>query len=654
MHLSRLYIKNYRSIAELDVSFSKGKNVIIGRNNAGKSNIIRAIDLVLGENSPTYAKGENLTEGDFYSWKETADGEVVVQTADHLFIWCQLERGANEPLNYDEMYKCFGFYIYSEVLEREGGRIIRRQARRILKDDLPTRYNVIFEIDHESLDRRDKEWVDPKLRNQATFENQFEDKHVFAFAFCAVKGESGAISKEIRFLYREGPEDDWILAFKAPIRNELLQSARVPSFRDPQNQMRLSNWTWYGKLMKHLTAGPEQSAELKEALESVRAIGDRIFDGVKTEIVQSALDVAFPGTELHFQFNPDSQVDLYKSCLIYVDDGFKSLLTEKGSGIQSATIIGLFNYYTQYVNTVTSALLCLEEPEIYLHPHARRVISDRLDEFLSGTRNQVILTTHSSEFIRSIQADLHVILVRKEEEGTSARLVNLREFKDLLIESKQSELFFADKVIVCEGFDDFILRVAAKELFPKKLDEQNVSIVSVGGKDNLTRLVKLVLKLGIDCFVFADFDFLLRDRGEERKRYGDDVKAHASVVSLGEAFFRQSCTFDDRGGKVYGRLQRLRSEIKATEEEAFYTAKTSSELTHQSVPLALSHLRSNGLCILSGEIENCSLDEGFVSPQKKLSLDKVFDISERLSSGVSITDLFDTSEIRDFLAVVLQ
>lgn len=90
---------------------------------------------------------------------------------------------------------------------------------------------------------------------------------------------------------------------------------------------------------------------------------------------------------------------MYKNTIIYVDDGFRSQLTEKGSGIQSATIIGLFNYYTKNINTVTSALLCIEEPEVYLHPHARRVISDRLDDFLDGQKNQVIITTHSSEFI---------------------------------------------------------------------------------------------------------------------------------------------------------------------------------------------------------------------------------------------------------------
>jgi predicted ATP-dependent endonuclease of OLD family len=47
MYLSRLYIRNYRSIKELDLRFEKGKNVIIGRNNAGKSNIIKALNIVL-------------------------------------------------------------------------------------------------------------------------------------------------------------------------------------------------------------------------------------------------------------------------------------------------------------------------------------------------------------------------------------------------------------------------------------------------------------------------------------------------------------------------------------------------------------------------------------------------------------------------------
>src|SRR5712671_5085725 len=108
MYLSRLYIKNYRSIHELDLRFAKGKNVIIGRNNAGKSNIVKALDIVLGERTPTYPKLDNITENDFYSWKEGSNGETICRSSNDLFIWCELNRDVGEALNYQEIYKCYG------------------------------------------------------------------------------------------------------------------------------------------------------------------------------------------------------------------------------------------------------------------------------------------------------------------------------------------------------------------------------------------------------------------------------------------------------------------------------------------------------------------------------------------------------------------
>src|ERR1700686_1129703 len=99
MFVSRLYIRNYRSIKELDLTFRKGKNVIIGRNNCGKSNIVKALDVVLGETSPTYAKSENVTSGDFHAWKEKQGGQEITVTADNLLIWCELTREDDELLN---------------------------------------------------------------------------------------------------------------------------------------------------------------------------------------------------------------------------------------------------------------------------------------------------------------------------------------------------------------------------------------------------------------------------------------------------------------------------------------------------------------------------------------------------------------------------
>ena len=70
MYLSRLIISNYRSIKFLDLEFSPTKNVIIGHNNAGKSNIIKALNIIMGEQTPDYKKYENISERDFFNGTE--------------------------------------------------------------------------------------------------------------------------------------------------------------------------------------------------------------------------------------------------------------------------------------------------------------------------------------------------------------------------------------------------------------------------------------------------------------------------------------------------------------------------------------------------------------------------------------------------------
>lgn len=52
MYISSLIIQNYKSIKDMVLEFSKGKNIIVGQNNAGKSNIISAINLLIGEKYP--------------------------------------------------------------------------------------------------------------------------------------------------------------------------------------------------------------------------------------------------------------------------------------------------------------------------------------------------------------------------------------------------------------------------------------------------------------------------------------------------------------------------------------------------------------------------------------------------------------------------
>lgn len=632
MHLSRIFIENYRSIKQIDITFSPGKNVLVGRNNAGKSNIIKAINLVLGENSPDYKNSDNLTIDDFYTSTEIA--------SDVIIIWCELTRGENEQLDYQNLYgSCSGYRVFADKRSKR----CHRCPIASLSEDIPD----LFQKNQDD----GWDWIDAKDIIAETLEAQLEPMHHFAYAFMA-KVNGKEVDKVLRFFYREDDSKDWIMSFYSPFRKELIQSALIPSFRDPQTQLRINSWSWYGKLLKSITKDSKHDVELSNAMSVIKEVSDKIFSDVGKKVTSSSIKTTFPGTTLHFQFNTETKTDLYKSCVIYVDDGYKSQLTEKGAGIQSAIIVGLFSYYMREINTIGSALLCIEEPELYLHPHGRRVMNTNLDRFLDDDRNQVILATHSSDFINSPN-DAHLILVRKNEGVTTASSINIKNIKPLLLDNDQNEIFFADKVIVCEGFDNYILRWVADSLFPGKLDEQNISVMRVGGKDNFKEICKQLMGLQIECYILADFDYLLRDKAEMRTEY--DAKSHDSILSLSPHYFTQAYIFGTQGNKILSRIAKWQHAIKENHPDIFYKAKKADEVP--SGPLRdemnnlLKELREHGICVLSGQIED--VYKSHESKNAHFDLDDIYEIKRRLDSGAPPLNLFDTSEIEDFLRYVL-
>lgn len=50
MYISSIEIENYRNFKSKAITFNDGINVIIGHNNAGKTNLIKALALVLDSN----------------------------------------------------------------------------------------------------------------------------------------------------------------------------------------------------------------------------------------------------------------------------------------------------------------------------------------------------------------------------------------------------------------------------------------------------------------------------------------------------------------------------------------------------------------------------------------------------------------------------
>ena len=67
MKVDRVSIRNYKSIQSLDLDLSPRINVFIGANNVGKSNILSAMEWLMG---PTYPTANRLERWDFFNGNE--------------------------------------------------------------------------------------------------------------------------------------------------------------------------------------------------------------------------------------------------------------------------------------------------------------------------------------------------------------------------------------------------------------------------------------------------------------------------------------------------------------------------------------------------------------------------------------------------------
>lgn len=618
MYLSKVVIKNFRSIKHAEIDFKPGKNIIVGRNNSGKSNIVQAINLVLGENSPTWDKSDNIIDSDFYNQN----------TNENILIECHLKRHSQE--NSWEPEENSNFFVVADEY-------IKKQKIEVDRNDIESLFRY---CEKENLN---KIWIGNKTYSQKTASDELKEANTFILCFQATYiKETFQSSKSLILLYGNEKTNIFHLCPSASsLRNAFIQSAIIPSFRDPKDQLRLSNWTWYGKLIKKLLEDHNHKDELETAFEAVSEVSQKIFKEVDESINESKIKFAFPETNVSIRFNSKSSPsDLYKNALIYIDDGFLSTLHSKGAGVQSAIIIGLFHYYMKKIARPDEhALLIVEEPELYLHPHARRVISDRLTEFCNSEekrQNQVIATTHSSEFVCCPHEDLNLIHVRKcSLDGSQVQTTEFKNIKEkqILIKKQNAEMFFADLVVLVEGADKYILEAIAEEFGKDKLgssnwlNEYNISIISCGGKAEFAKYVSKLKDLEIKYFVLADFDYLVEGINElltiidtnlidkknscfsnvSRKlsnKNEDEVNLDTLNQSIEETFksFPKTDT------------QKLIGEIKRTVNKySVQKLKRLEQITDQQkkdqIKDLINELKKQNIFILSGELEDFYLEK---------------------------------------------
>lgn len=172
-------------------------------------------------------------------------------------------------------------------------------------------------------------------------------------------------------------------------------------------------------------------------------------------------------------------------------------------------------------NAGRTTLLLIDEPELFLHPQAIEVVRVALRR-LAGDGYQIILTTHSANMIARSDAENTLLIRRNVADGTRC-VIRIKDAVHSAIEDAQhqsevlfalsnsTKILFSERVGILEGKTE---RVVLPAIFHHVLavtpDEDKIGLVDVGGTPNIPNTLKVLDAMGVPCKAIVDLDFAFR------------------------------------------------------------------------------------------------------------------------------------------------
>lgn len=166
------------------------------------------------------------------------------------------------------------------------------------------------------------------------------------------------------------------------------------------------------------------------------------------------------------------------------------------------------NEITDISNEIS--IICIEEPEAYLHPHQQRELASYLGKTLKG---EVILTSHSPFIVSEFSPNSIIRLYKDKNEtlvatnGCSEIINNSIDGLGYRMSVIPAEAFFSDYVILVEGVSELLLLKTLATQLKINLDRLNISVLCVDGVDFET-YVKILKAMCIKWAMRTDNDIM--------------------------------------------------------------------------------------------------------------------------------------------------
>lgn len=532
MYISKVSLVNYRNFANACFRFNEGINTIIGENGSGKTNLFKAIRLLL--------------EDSFYSFAFKLDKEDF-----------------NRKLSSENIDGWKGHWIiisleFSDISKEESIQsLFIHGAGDLQGEDKAERatYNLYFrpkpEIRHKlsELNEGDKDGLNALLENltiEEHYETYFTGKSTVDFNDPEVYKELVGDFENVKFSFNI---DESRYGIRIPHQlsvSKEISFTFIKALRDVVSDFHNNRKNPLLKLLKN------KSGEIKkEDFDPISILvnklnsdieGLRDIQSIREDIsitINDAVGETYAPSSLSIKSSLSNEAErLLQSLKLFIgepDESYEGDIHELSLGGANLIFLTLKLLEYKYRKSKDSFanFLLIEEPEAHIHTHIQKTLFNNID----FEDTQIIYSTHSTHISEVSNVENMNILAKKRDYAEvfhpatgldGNQITKLERYLDAV----RTNLLFAKSVMLVEGdAEEILIPIMIKEKLGVSLDELGISLINIRstGFENVAQLFHED-RVRRKCAILTDLDAAICDitelegDSEVVKKYKNKVK----------------------------------------------------------------------------------------------------------------------------------
>lgn len=472
MYISGIEIKNFRSFDNINIDFHEGVNVLIGHNNSGKSNLLRALAIIFDR---TVKK--QLSVEDF---NNSLTIDSLKKQSPKIVITVRIKQSENEDLMTDELITVSNWLTkleepYEAKIQYEFFLPISEEKNYVDTVNKANNKEEIWNIIRSQFIRLyiSKIWGG-NPENQVPIDNDNLNKFDFQFLDAIRDVERDMFSGRNTLLKSV---IDFFLDYDIKSDKNITEEEQKMKLQERKDIFSTHSSQLIKNIQERLDSGNQ---EILSYIEEIGASYDKSTPDFEGQLSESEI---YTVLQLIVRQTTGMSIPITHNGLGYNNLIFIALLLSKMQADSDGEFLGS--------NAKVFPILAIEEPEAHLHPTMQNEFIKFLKNNIKDKKvKQIFITTHSTHISSSTNIDDIICLYKKNDIGNVSypgrilgeNNIKSKKYVQRFLDATKSNMLFAEKIIFVEGLAEQLLLNIFAEYLGKSLEKNHVAVINVGGR----------------------------------------------------------------------------------------------------------------------------------------------------------------------------